>query len=407
MASVAIKTGGKAEYVRTEAGAICQCKHNVDFSIGNNCIMQVHGSVLREVMENNGQYAPGMIHIHRRKVGVDHRCLDCYARRHNWGPVTPKEVNNVTRATFEERKPAVVRLGKDSEALHPYYLPALMSFANLCIEYGTRIIAPTKALPFGKNSFRRFPHKLGDFLKSYTPTSDELVHVLQATHAAINYSIGNDKAESGAASQGFTNSWRIQQALLYREAGVNASLTLNYDVTSSFKDNASRGFAVLQALEACDKNNIPFKDFIRILPRRLNSRRNAVALTGATWQELQQPWMFHGVAPPRYQTRARTKANGARTGNNELVPMLFHPDTQELVKHGVGVCGQVGETEHCDHCRIFNKRTRLVVPLSELVSVAYSDGFYADRKRLREKRKKTRTGKKPGTKPTHKQTTFI
>jgi len=396
MSAVRLKKG-KGEYVQRQlhdgkVEQICDCLWNVDFSI-RGCLAQVHGSVLREVMEHNGQYAEGQIRKHRQTVGVDHRCEYCYARRHNWGKCTPLFVEKMTLKDFEKYKPRVVRLGKNTEALHPFYLNTFLQFLDLCKEFGTSIIAPTKAFPYGKEAVKGFPYGLDKFLPQYIPEASEFISRLIKTGSVINYSIGNDKFESGAVSQGFTNSWRIEQALAYRGTGVNSNLTIICDVTGSFDQNTERGFAVVQALEAVKKKSIPFSHIIRLLPLRLTSREFALKATGYGWDELLEGTMFDDI-PRRYIPKR----------NGELAPLFFHPDFQELVDEGVGVCGQVGNYENCDKCHRIGG-TRIRFPVDELVEVEYSSHFYEDRAKLREKRRRVRQGERK--QPTHKQVRFI
>ena len=392
MPSVRLKRG-KGEYVRRqlpngEIENVCLCTYNSDFST-RGCINQVHGSLLQEVMENNGKYAEGKIPEHRRTVGVDHRCEYCYARRHNWGQVTSSEVNEITREDFERYKPEVIRLGKNTEAAHPFYIAQLLKFLDLCREYKTSLVIPTKSLPFSQGSFNRFPYGLDDFLPQFMPDDDSLIEALKATNSVVNYSIANDSLESGPVSQGFTNRWRIKQGDYYFMEGVNVTYTLTCDVTSSIEDNARRGFAVLDVLRA--KNaRIP----IRLLPLRPSSRKLTLKATGMSRHELTTQSMFD-EGTLRYKVRR----------NGELVPNMMHPDFQELVDSGVGVCGQIGDYENCDKChRGRPLPMQIQFPAEQLIEVAYSPHFYKDRKELREKRKMR--GKKQ-EKPEHKQLGLI
>ncbi len=330
---------------------------------------QVDSEFLPGVIKNNGKYED--IHAVRRAGKIDERCDYCYAKRHNWGRVTPSEVTDITERDFQNFKPKVIRIGKSSESLHPFYTPVLFKFLELCKKYDSRIIAPTKALSFGKQGIEGFVLK--DVLSGFLPEGEEFAERLRKINAVINYSIGNDSFERGLASQGFTNLWRIQQALLYRQAGVNSTLTITCDVTSSLEDNSKRGFPVFQALKA-GESGIP----VRVLPLRIHSRKLAKTATGEDYFWLKkEPDMFH-EAEARYVKRR----------NNELSPAFLHADFQELLKEGLGFCGQIGEMEYCDKCQVFVQNTRITFPITELARVEYSPEFYKNRKSLWGKRKK-------------------
>lgn len=381
MPSVRLRGEGKGDYVRRVVNGkpeeVCLIHYSADFSI-QGCMAQVHSSFLEGVLRNKGRYED--INEVRAAGKIDERCGYCYARRKNWGRTTPLQVTEMTRRDFETIKPKVVRIGRNTESLHPFYMHVFIDFLNLCKEYDSRIIAPTKALSFGKEGVKNF--YLEKVLSEFLPKSEKLVEKLTDVNAVINYSIGNYSLERGIVSQGFTNLWRIQQALLYRNSGVNSTLTLTCDVTSSFRENAEKGVRIFQVLNAREKG-IP----IRILPLRIPSKKIAKSATGRIYSELKrEPDMFNSERK-RY----------LKKGNNELIPTFFHPDFQKLVEEGVGVCGQVGEKEYCDKCQVFDSEIRVGFPTKELVKVYHDPKFY-------EARKKRRDGIKNRTKGSHQLT---
>jgi len=267
MVSVRLRGEGKGDYVKRvvngDSEEVCLINYSADFSI-QGCMAQVDSAFLEEVLKNNGKYND--IHAVRKAGKIDERCGYCYARRKNWGRATPLHVTEMTRKDFETIKPKVVRIGRNTESLHPFYSPVFIEFLDLCKEYGSRVIAPTKALSFGKEGVKNF--YLEKVLSEFLPKSEKLVEKLARVNAAIHYSIGNDFLEPGIASQGFTNLWRIQQALLYKEAGVNSTLTLTCDATSSFNENSKRGFPIFQVLKAME-NGVPS----RVLALRIPSKK--------------------------------------------------------------------------------------------------------------------------------------
>jgi hypothetical protein len=280
------------------------------------------------------------------------------------------QVNDKTQADFEEYHPEFVRLGKVAEAGHSFYQELLIEFLELCRQFGTRVILPTKMLTF----------------------DNQLAELFQETGSVLIYSIGYDKLEKGACSQGYANEWRIEQAQQYASKGVNATLTLVCDITSSIKQNAKHGSAAEKALKARTKELT-----MRILPLRLNSRKVAYAVTGKDWDDLIYkqvdpsenvlPGFEENVEEVRQDMEQRPYA---LRGNNEAYPRYFHADFKDLIaRHNLGVCGRVDDMEYCDKCNLFGD-ARIVFPVSELAEVVYDRKIRVERKRYirrgREKR---------------------
>jgi len=329
---------GKAEFVKRKKPNgkledICLCDWNTDFAFA--CIGQVHGSLLNEVVKNNGCYDKEKIAQHKEDVGIDKRCNYCYAKRKNWGKVIPKIIGEKTREQFEIEKPKIIRLGKNTECGHPFYRPQLLEFLELCKEYGTKIIFPNKMLEFDA----------------------KVAALLRQTNSVLNYSLCNDKFEGGAVSQGFTNSWRLKQAEKYTFAGVNTTVTLTCDVTNSLDGNLERGFAIINALDARDEGLV-----LRFLPLRLNSKKVCLEVTGKTWGDIIMPANYKDVLDFGIEWRYLKK------GNNEAVPLFFHEDFKKLISEGIGICGRVGEIEYCDECNL-KENVRIKFPASELTQI--------------------------------------
>ena len=329
---------GKGEFVRRklpsgQIRSVCLCTLNADFS--KACIGQVHGTLLNEVIENNGQYDEGNLQKYRGEGRLDNRCAYCYAKRKNWGKVTPKIIGAQIRKEFMEKRPSVIRIGKSTECGHYFYEKELIKFLRLCREFGTKTIFPTKMLKFSR----------------------ELSDLLKETNSVVNYSICNDKLEPGAVSQGYTNSWRISQAEEYAGDGVNTTLTLTCDVTQSFLENARRGFTIDEIFESEQKGMK-----IRILPMRLRSKKLFRYITGKETGELVRPTEYGDLLDFGIIWRY------LRRSNNELVPLFFHSDFQKLVDREVGVCGRVGDFEYCDKCNL-KERVRIKFPVKELIKI--------------------------------------
>lgn len=336
-----ILTKGKGEFIRRklsngEIQEICKCKWNADFS--KACIAQVHGAYLEEVIRNNGRYDKGSMPAKRKKHGIDKRCDYCYAYT-NWGQVTPRIVDKTTEQEFSDKKPEIVRIGKNVECGHPFYIPTLINFLKLCEKYQTQIIFPTKMLPFEK----------------------EVSNYLIKASGALHYSIGADRFEEGAVTQGFTNQWRIEQAKKYHDAGMNTDLTIVCDLTSSLEDNAKVGFSVMDALEASRRYGIP----ARFIPIRIGSNKLAKEITGHTMKELRntQPSL------PGYELEK--SGLWMKRGNNDIYPTRLHPDFQGLYDSGIGICGAIGEEENCDDCNLCSG-VRIKFNLDEIPLMDYT-----------------------------------
>ncbi len=267
MASVRLTPGKGAFHIRKLLdGSLenaCLCVHNADFSV-SGCMAQVPGPLVEMVMGGNGSYPEEERESLKQKNGgrlPDMRCIYCYAKRHNTGKATPLDVDEGTIAEFEEKRPEIVRLGKNTEVGHLLYRKTLVDFLSLCEKFKTQIIMPTKMLEFDLR----------------------LVDLFREVGGVVLYSIGYDELEQGAGSQGFYNAWRVRQAEAYHQAGVNTALTVVCDVTSSIDANAKKGSAIKLAL-----NSLPSLPK-RILPMRLISKKLARKVTGFYWGDLLTP----------------------------------------------------------------------------------------------------------------------
>lgn len=375
---------GKGDFVlrRTPEGGIekvCLCEWNADIS-KRGCISQVDGELIEEVILNDGHYAPGNFSIYKKQGRVNKMCWYCYDLRKNSGGVGPKAVDERTRADFEKKNPREIRLGKSTEVGHIYYYHPLMDLLGLCAGKAIAVIFPTKMFPFGmegiKQAIETRENKSGDFLIRYAsqiglPTGAELSPKLKAAQVSLMYSIGHNKMEPGAVSQGYPNSWRILQAKQYHEQGVNTSLTIVADVTQSLETNTERGFAIGEALEAYRKYGIN----MRIVPLRMNSNIVSLLTTGMPIGRLKDSG-YHGTLDMfdcslgGCQRRFRTREDNG-IGQN-VVPEYLHDDFQRLFEEGIGICGQVGDIEHCDKCNLYpSNPERVAFPRSEVPRVEY------------------------------------
>ncbi|MAH03794.1 hypothetical protein CMI39_03345 [Candidatus Pacearchaeota archaeon] len=330
MGSVRLRRG-KADFLKRklpgkDIETVCLCTYNADLSV-RGCIAQVPGELLKEVVKNNGQYLESTLNKfrHNGKRLPDARCSYCYAKRHNYGKVTSLEVDEKTKEDFETYKPEFVRLGKNSEVGHIFYRETLKDFLSLCEEYNVKIILPTKMLDFDCN----------------------LAKKLLNVGGIINYSIGYNRFESGAFSQGFTNEWRIKQAEKYLKEGVNTTLTIVCDITSSIDENVERGSSLKEAL------NSPVLK--RIIPIRLNSKLVAKKIIGITWDDLvnhvEGQDTLRGFEKHTNKIQSKLDKSPYFLKSNGLGPSFFHPDFRKF-KEEIQVCGRIGEEEYCDKCTL-------------------------------------------------------
>lgn len=378
---VLLQAKGKGMTVKRKINGItipiCECKHNFDASGG--CIAQVPVELLEEVVDNEGKYAPGNFDKYKAEGVLDKgRCFYCYAFT-NTGNVLPRQVTKKTREDFEKYDLKVIRAGKLNEVGHPYYYKTLMDFLNLCEEFGAGLIFTTKMFPFGLEGAletTKYARNNNDIvariakdvkISSGEKLAEKLKEINNVSYGVtLLYSLGWNCFEPGAVSQGFTNQWRIEQALKFYRQGVNTSLTIVCDVTGSINLNEKMGSSIKQALNAREKYGIN----IRLLPIRPRSREMTVGITGDTRKGLlDHTNFFSEVVPSSDRGIVNVGQRYKRKGNQELVPRFFHPDFQKLVDDGIGVCGTVGDDEYCDKCNLDD--VRIVFPVKEIPKVFY------------------------------------
>lgn len=365
---------GKGDYIRRkdpETGEIEQiCTSSIfNIDLSHGCIAQVSGGLLQEVYDNDGSYSPERTEAFRAAGEYpDMMCDYCYAIPNNMGNALPRQINEKTRASFEEHSPEVLRFGKLTEPGHPYYWEAMKGALELCAEYGTRPVIFTKMLPFGlegaieadDNSLGRNNHAIENIARiNDMPFGENMALVFRALDTSLIYSLGWDNFERGPASQGFNNSWRINQAKKYFERGVNTSLTLVADVTISLEDNVAYGSSIRDALHARDENGIN----VRFIPVRYGKKKLVRMISGKEWDHIKLN------TPPEQGQLLGIEEEGTyratKRGNKELVPEVWHPDFEKFRDEGYGFCGQVGGIEYCDKCNL-EEGVRIDFPASEL-----------------------------------------
>ena len=119
-----------------------------------------------------------------------------------------------------------------------------------------------------------------------------------------------------------------------------------------------------------------------LTPARLISAKAAQAITGKPRADLIYQDNKTPHQPPIEGIKAIVEASIAKMesrpyqkrGNNDLVSRFMHPDFQKLADEGIGICGQIGDIEHCDGCRIDRGENpdfplRIEAPMSEILPV--------------------------------------
>ncbi len=375
-------TPGKADFIKRVnpvtkiTDNVCLLEWNVDLSRG--CIAQVSSKHFDEIVENNGKYAPGNYAVYKKQGTADGRCDYCYAWGKNSGAVNPAVVDDKTRADFLEHKPRILRFGKNTEPGHPYYSKPFFDLLELCKEFRTTPIITTRMLPFGLEGAietQNYSENHDDSIARYArkinfPSGEVLATMLRDVRTSLLVSLGYDNIETGPVSQGFSNEWRIVQANRFHASKVNTSLTVVCDVTSSIADNISRGSFIGRALEEKAKTGIN----VRVIPPRIYTHKSAVAITGSRRSVINSPGYhqtltLEGIDNAEPLPTSRYRAAGML----KSVSNYLHPDFRKLMVEGMGVCGAIGENEHCDKCNTCGGKMRVTFPVSELPKIEFTN----------------------------------
>jgi hypothetical protein len=120
-------------------------------------------------------------------------------------PRLKEEMLGAATLDFEREIPLgkvldILRMGKRIEPWTPFTQEGFIDCLEVCAELGTRPVITTKFLPF----------------------MPEYINLFRQSNPAILYAIGYDEFERGACAWGRTNKWRIEQALKWREVGIDS-----------------------------------------------------------------------------------------------------------------------------------------------------------------------------------------
>lgn len=227
------------------------------------------------------------------------------------------QIEKIRLERAEQGKPTeYVRLGKVSESGSKLVREQLIIILEACIEANVSPIFPTKFLEF-----------------------DEYVaELLKKSNGALLYSLGSDELEYGACENGCTNEFRLEQARLYHEYGVNTGLyplveSLNYD-NPFFKDSLEK------ALEMHKSIGMP----VQLLSIRPVGKKQLEQIVGVPYKDLLvtgQHNLFGG---------GKTPGGYIKTNSNEYAATRMDDRFKGLLDQGSGMCHHNPQTTWCGGC---------------------------------------------------------
>jgi len=314
-------TSGKADFVE------CMLEANLDFATRD-------AKCITSFVPSTGNYSFDGEKFTGLFEDIYSECLYCYAW-HQHKRSFPKSlitfekkqlVDELVNGRFKGfsgeyygKKVKILRFGKRTETGSISTRPQFVTALEACIEAGTIPIIPTKFLEF-------------DSL---------LVDLLKHSKAKLLYSEGLDDLESGALKYGFDNDWRLEQAIKYRQAGVDSSIYLALDMvhTNILTGNHPREQHIL---EMAKKFNMP----VQLLGMRIPNKNLAIPMTGKSWNQLIGIETYRGM-------HGETFGGYVFTGNTTLTPNVVNPEIEQMVgsNHGnIRACHHDKNTTLCGSC---------------------------------------------------------
>jgi hypothetical protein len=191
----------------------------------------------------------------------------------------------------------------------------LCELLEICIETGTRVLAPTKLLYYDRI----------------------LAAKLRLTDSVIGYSIFCDKLEPGPCNWGFDTDFRLDCARRYAEDDVDVWLKITMDCTQSFDKLHRLGMPIYKILDFIDKYP---KIVPQLIPLRVHKKDVAKIATGYSKIELRtgiQNLFKNSIESARYISY-----------HGMYIPRILHGDFENYF--GNRICGKIGDTFYCDSC---------------------------------------------------------
>lgn len=241
-----------------------------------------------------------------------------------------EELNNKKKALGRN---IVLRLGKRTESGSIFTRNQLFTTLEACVETNTKVVMPTKYLEFDK----------------------EIARLFKKTGSTLLYSIGYDNAEKGAALHGCNNEWRLEQAVKYREHGVDAILYLLVDLPNETTDREHK------ILDFAKENYL----FTQLLAIRFPGKKVAREIIGGSWEDLtmnEDQLVLESINGKIH--------GGYKWKNNQLIAQRTHEDYSKLIgnnNHCVRLCHHNDKDTYCGSCFL---KKGFIIP-TEPVDIIY------------------------------------
>ena len=256
-------------------------------------------------------------------LDIGSECEYCYALYQH--KIFPKSIIEIDKEQLKyelthwngERKVDVLRLGKRTEAGSRFTRNQLIATLETCIETRTQAVLPTKFLEWDLEAAKLF----------------------KKTRSVVLFSIGDDDVELGPKTHGMDNDFRIEQAMKYKDAGVNSALYLLIDASAPIQEKHQK------IIEYARNHNLP----IQFLPLRVFSKDLAIKMNNASWDSLKgskdQLALFENNCTGGYRL----------TGNGLLRAEHIDVEWNEMIEDNGGkfrMCHHNDEHTWCGTCFI-------------------------------------------------------
>lgn len=199
-------------------------------------------------------------------------CIDCYAMPNHqtfvknvYKQIDSKQLKaellggaHLTFGSEEQygRKVEVLRFAKRTEAGSKFTLENLVAALEVCADVGVKTVMPTKFLEF----------------------NPQIADLERRTNSTLLFSLSWDRECAGACAYGCDNAFRMEQALKYKEAGVNTALYLL--IHAPFPPTHREK----SILEFAKQHNMQ----VQLLPKRFTSKDSMLRATGYHWDFLRE-----------------------------------------------------------------------------------------------------------------------
>mgnify|MGYP001572442675 FL=1 len=236
----------------------------------------------------------------------------------------------------------ILRFGKRTESYIPispfsdFFVQAL----EVTAETKTQNIIPTKFLTFNK----------------------EIANLLKKTKSTLLFSIGFDEYELGALEYGCNNEFRLEQALKYKQAGVNSIIYL-LAVANKAPDKRENNI-----FKFAEKNKIK----VQILPMRFSRKDLTLKLTGVPWDILKDDSKQPTLLKDHYE-----ESRGSYYYENSCLTVRnIHPFWLNLIKdnnkENFRMCHHDSEDTYCGGC--FHKKG-IIIPTKEVSKQKFKNNY--------------------------------